>query len=92
MKELLIEAQEEIFDEAMESIDECPNDCEYLSRYAGLMGEPPFAECICDVETDCPRVTETLVSSRAGEKMEEIANGAEALAEAKGENGYERED
>ena len=81
LKELFLEAQEEIFEKIMETSDRCLEDCKHLERHEGGMPDEILWECTCEVETDCPRVTDKLVMARVEEKLEAFTNQLEQETE-----------
>lgn len=80
-KDFIFEAEEELFEEANESLDECPDSCNYLLRRRGTFECPPEWICNCENETDCPHVTEEKVMARAQDKLEAFVEQAEQEAE-----------
>lgn len=73
-KDFMVEAEEELFEEARTSMDECPHDCRYLEFWPATEINPQDSECRCEEKTECPRVTDDKVMTRAQDKLEEFAN------------------
>lgn len=77
LKEFLADAEVELTAEALNNMEDCPLNCQYLDLTAESAICPCEANCTNQVETACPRVTEEKVLARAEDNLEAYVNQKE---------------